>query len=45
MINKNIKKLLSKNEIKKLKDLNLTMRPSEISPETYYKITQLIEAR
>ena len=33
MINKNIKKLLNDKKIDKLKDLNLTSRPSEIKPE------------
>ena len=43
MINKNLKKILSKKKISKIKDLNLNYRPSEISPELYYKITQLYE--
>ena len=43
MINKNLKKILSKKKINKIKDLNLNYRPSEVSPELFYKITQLYE--
>jgi 16S rRNA (adenine1518-N6/adenine1519-N6)-dimethyltransferase len=43
MINKNIKKILSSEEIKLIRDLNLNSRPSEIKPETYFKITELYE--
>ena len=43
MINKNIKKLLNDKKIDKLKDLNLTSRPSEIKPEIFYKITEMYE--
>ena len=43
MINKNIKKILSSNQINMIKQLNLNARPSEIKPETYYKITELFE--
>ena len=43
MINKNIKKILNENEIKQIKDLNLNLRPSELSPEIYYRITQIFE--
>ena len=45
MINKNLKKLLSQNDIKKLKDVNLKSRPSEIEPNTYYKIVKIYEAQ
>ena len=45
MINKNIKKLLTVDKIKKIKDLNLNYRPSEISPEIYYKITKLFDSK
>ena len=39
MINKNIKKLFSKNmSILKSLNLNLNARPEELSNETYYKI-------
>ena len=44
MINKNIKKILNENEIKKIQNLNLHLRPSKIKPEIYYKITELYEA-
>ena len=45
MINKNIKKLLSLNKIQKISDLKLSLRPSEIRPEIYYKITELFEKK
>ena len=37
MINKNIKKILNEEQIRKMPSLNLQLRPSDISPETYYK--------
>tara|TARA_B100000989_G_scaffold290760_1_gene264316 strand:+ start:328 stop:1113 length:786 start_codon:yes stop_codon:yes gene_type:complete len=43
MINKNIKKILNESQIKKIHELNLNSRPSEIKPDIYYKITQLCE--
>ena len=43
MINKNIKKILKKNQIYDVKNLNIESRPSEIKPEVYYKITEVIE--
>ncbi len=43
MINKNIKKILSPNRINEIPNINLKLRPSEISPEIYYKITELFE--
>ena len=43
MINKNIKKIINKNEIKKISNLNIKLRPSDLKPETYYKITELYE--
>jgi len=45
MINKNIKKLFTDEEIKIIKDINLNNRPSEIKPEIYYKITELFEKK
>ena len=45
MINKNIRKILNKKEIKSINGLNLYSRPSEIEPETYYKITELFEKK
>ena len=45
MINKNLKKLLKEKEIKKIKGINLNSRPSEIKPEIYYKITELLEKK
>ena len=43
MINKNIKKIFSKNKLNLIKDLNLKLRPSDLSPEKYYEITELFE--
>ena len=45
MINKNIKKILSNDKIKKIIDLKINLRPSEIKPEIYYKITELFEKK
>ena len=43
MINKNIKKILNSKKIKKIPNLQVNLRPSNISPEIYYKITELYE--
>ena len=43
MINKNIKKILKTDKIKKIENLKLNQRPSDIKPEIYYKITELFE--
>ena len=43
MINKNIRKVISDNKIKKISNLNLKSRPTEIQPNIYYKITELYE--
>ena len=43
MINKNIKKILDSKKIKKVGDLKLNLRPSEIAPHIYYKITEMYE--
>jgi 16S rRNA (adenine1518-N6/adenine1519-N6)-dimethyltransferase len=43
MINKNITKILSKEEVKKIKDLNLSSRPNDIKPKIFFKITELFE--
>ena len=43
MINKNIKKILNEDQIKKIDNLNIYLRPSEIEPEIYYKITEIFE--
>ena len=45
MINKNIKKVLSKSDIDKIHAISLSKRPSEVKPEIYYKITELFEKR
>ena len=43
MINKNINKILKKDDVKKIKNLNLNLRPSELKPEIYYKISEFIQ--
>jgi len=43
MINKSIIKILNKNVIKMIPELNLNSRPAEIKPEIYYKINELFE--
>jgi len=43
MINKRISHILNNQKIKKLPNLNLKLRPEKISPETFYKITELYE--
>ncbi len=45
MINKSIFKLLNEQEINKLDDFNINLRPSEIKPELYYEITELYEKK
>ncbi len=43
IVKKNVQRLLSKKEINKIPNLNLNLRPSDIKPEIYYKITKLYE--
>ena len=43
MINKSLKKILDKNQIKSLSNLSLNDRPANLEPELYYKITELFE--
>ena len=43
MINKNISKILKKEDIKKIVNLNLNSRPEELKPDIYYKLTEFIE--
>jgi 16S rRNA (adenine1518-N6/adenine1519-N6)-dimethyltransferase len=43
MINKNIKKILKKDQLQLVDNLNLKSRPSDLKPEKYYKITELFE--
>ena len=45
MINKSIRKILTTGNLLKLTDLNINLRPSEITPEIYYKITELYEKK
>ena len=43
MIKKNIYKILDKDKIKKIDNLDLKLRPANIRPEVYYRVTELIE--
>ena len=43
MINKNLKKIISDKQINRISDLNVNLRPAEIKPEVYYKITEFYE--
>ena len=45
MINKNIKKILSKKKIESIDGLKLHLRPANLKPEIYYKITELFEKK
>ncbi len=45
MINKNLKKILTKDQIKNLSNIKLNDRPANLKPELYYKITELFEKR
>lgn len=44
MINKSVKKILSKKQITEILGLKTSLRPADIKPEIYYRITQLYEA-
>ena len=43
IIKKNMKKILNEKKINLIKNLNLNLRPENLSPDTYYKITNLFE--
>ena len=43
MINKNLNKVLNSSSLKKIPEINLNARPSELKPEIYFKITELYE--
>ncbi len=45
MINKSANKILSKNQMDKIPGLELHLRPSELKPDIYYKITELFEKK
>ena len=45
MINKNIKKILNKKEISQINGLTLNLRPSQLNPDIYYKITEFFEKK
>ena len=44
MIKKNLYKLLNKEKIKSISNLNVNLRPEAVSPEFFYKITNLYES-
>ena len=44
IIKKNIFKILDEKKIKSIKNLDLKLRPSNIEPDVYYKITKLFES-
>ena len=43
MINKSLRKILKEKEIKKLEEIETNLRPADLKPEIYYKITELYE--
>ncbi len=43
MINKNLRSLLNTVQINSIKDLKLNSRPSDLKPEIYFKIAELID--
>ncbi len=43
MINKNLKKILSKYQLNRFKDLDLKKRPSDYDPAFYFKVVELFE--
>jgi len=45
MINKSLRKILNYKEIQSINGLKLNSRPSELRPEIFYKITELIEKK
>tara|TARA_X000000950_G_scaffold287740_1_gene401303 strand:+ start:887 stop:1672 length:786 start_codon:yes stop_codon:yes gene_type:complete len=45
MINKNIKKIINYQKILNIPGLKMTLRPSEIKPEIYYRITEILERK
>ena len=45
MINKSIKKIIKDCKIQKIENLNLKLRPEQLHPDIYYKITELYESK
>ncbi len=45
MVNKSLKKIINLNEVNKIIGLKTNLRPSELKPEVYYKITELFEKK
>ena len=44
IIKKNLEKILNRSKIAQLSNLNKSLRPSNLKPDIYYKITQLFES-
>ena len=45
MVNKSLKKIINLSEVNKIIGLKTNLRPSELKPEVYYKITELFERK
>ena len=45
MVNKSLKKILTNEEIKKISNLDLSLRPNQLKPEIYYKIAEIFESK
>ncbi len=45
MINKKLQKILNTKEIKKINGLQLNLRPTDLEPNIYYKITEIFEKK
>ena len=45
MVNKSLKKILTNKEINNISGLKLNLRPENINPEIYYKITEIFESK
>ena len=43
MIKKNIKGIISDEKIERINGIQLNLRPTDLNPEIYYKITELYE--
>ena len=43
MIKKNIKRIISDEKIERINGIQLNLRPTDLNPEIYYKITELYE--
>ena len=45
MVNKSLKKILTNEEIKKISNLDVSLRPNQLKPEIYYKIAEIFESK